>query len=284
MSRMDVPVWMTCQGEAMLGLVSQPEKPSALGVVILVGGSQYRVGSHRQFVLLARSLAHAGFAVLRFDYRGMGDSAGGPRSFEAVDSDIAVAMDALQRACPSVKRVVLWGLCDGASAALLYSGMHADARLAGLCLLNPWVRSEATLARTRIKHYYSGRLMQADFWRSIWHGEYAWRPSLRALWQNLQTWRQSPLAGTDMTFQRRMALALRHFKGAVLLVLSDCDYTAKEFLECALTDADWRGLLQRPGLTRVDVADADHTFSRAAWRCAVEQAVLDWMQALESRA
>lgn len=268
----------------MLGVVSQPKEAQALGVVIVVGGSQYRVGSHRQFLLLARTLANAGFAVLRFDYRGMGDSAGGPRSFEAVDSDIAVAIDALQRTCPSVKRVVLWGLCDGASAALLYSGQQADARLAGLCLLNPWVRSEATLARTRIKHYYSGRLMQADFWRSIWQGQYAWRPSLQALWQNLQAWRQSPLAGPDMSFQRRMALALRHFKGAVLLVLSDCDYTAKEFLECALTDADWRGLLQRPGLTRVDVADADHTFSRAAWRCAVEQAVLDWMQALESRA
>jgi exosortase A-associated hydrolase 1 len=234
-------------------------------------------------LLLARSLADAGFAVLRFDYRGMGDSVGVPRSFEAVDHDIAVAIDTLQRTCPGIKRVVLWGLCDAASAALLYSGQPGDARLAGLCLLNPWVRSEATLARTHIKHYYRGRLMQADFWRSIWRGQYAWRPSLRALWQNLQAWWHSPLAGPEMTFQRRMALALRHFKGEVLLVLSDCDYTAREFLECVLTDVDWRGLLQRPGLTRVDVADADHTFSRAAWRCAVEQAVHDWLLTLNGK-
>ncbi len=267
----------------MLGLVSQPEKPLALGVVVLVGGSQYRVGSHRQFLLLARSLVNAGFAVLRFDYRGMGDSAGAPRSFEAVEADIAVAIDALQRTCSSVKRVVLWGLCDGASAALLYSGQSGDSRLAGLCLLNPWVRSEATLARTHIKHYYRRRLMQAEFWRSIWHGQYAWRRSLRALWQNLRVWQQYSAAGADQTFQWRMAQALRHFKGEVLLLLSERDYTAKEFLERALTDDDWRGLLQRPGLTRIDVADADHTFSRAVWRSVVEQAVLDWLRALQGR-
>lgn len=283
MSCTDVPVWMACEGEAMLGIVSQPDQPRALGVVVLVGGSQYRVGSHRQFLLLARSLANAGFAVLRFDYRGMGDSTGTPRSFEAVDADIAVAINTLQCICPSVKQVVLWGLCDGASAALLYSGQSGDVRLAGLSLLNPWVRSEVTLARTHIKHYYGRRLLQADFWRSIWHGQFAWRRSLLALWQNLQDWRQSFVAGAELTFQRRMAQALRHFKGAVLLVLSECDYTAKEFLECALTDPDWRGLLQRPALTRVDVAGADHTFSRAAWCSVVEQAVLDWLRALEGR-
>ena len=80
------------------------------------------------------------------------------------------------------------------------------------------------------------------------------------------------------------ALALRHFPGRVLLLLSACDYTAKEFLECAQSDPAWRGLLQRPTLQRVDVADADHTFSKAIWRAAAEQAVLDWMRRLEGSA
>ena len=280
----ELPLWMLCQGEPLLAIVSQPDVPGTLGMVIVVGGPQYRVGSHRQFVLLARFLAQAGVPVLRFDCRGMGDSPGKSRSFEALDGDIGCAVDNLQKVCPTVQRVVLWGLCDGASAALLYSGQANDGRLAGLCLLNPWVRSEGTLARTRIKHYYAGRLMQADFWRKLWRGKYAWRQSARGVWHALQSWHQDPQpAGSEMPFQQRMALALRQFRGQVMLVLSDCDYTAKEFLECALTEPDWRGLLQRPGLTRVDVAQADHTFSRALWRCTVEQAVLDWMLALESR-
>ena len=284
MNLTEVPVWMTCQGDSLLGILSRPDSASALGMVIVVGGPQYRVGSHRQFLLLARFLARAGFAVFRFDCRGMGDSQGVASGFESIGDDIAVAIDTLQQACPAVKQVVLWGLCDGASAALLYSGQRDDARLVGLCLLNPWVRSEGTLARTRIKHYYGARLMQADLWHSIWSGKFAWRTSIQGLWNNLQRWHQeSAFAHTEMTFQRHMALALRRFKGQVMLVLSDCDYTAKEFLECALTDAHWRGLLERPGLTRVDVADADHTFSKAVWRCLVEQAVLEWMTALEQR-
>ena len=48
----------------------------------MVGGPQYRVGSHRQFTLMARAFAAAGYPVLRFDYRGIGDSEGESRGFE----------------------------------------------------------------------------------------------------------------------------------------------------------------------------------------------------------
>ena len=54
-----------CAGERLLGIVTRPQQAATTGVVIVVGGPQYRVGSHRQFVLLARDLAEAGYAVLR---------------------------------------------------------------------------------------------------------------------------------------------------------------------------------------------------------------------------
>lgn len=276
---------MPCAGDSLVGVISQPEQPGALGLVMVVGGAQYRAGSHRQFVLLARCLASAGFPVLRFDHRGLGDSSGERQPFDDIDDDIGVALETLQHQCPSVQRVVLWGLCDGASAALLYSGQRTDARLAGLCLLNPWVRSDNTLARTRIKHYYAGRLLESSFWQRLWQGQYEWRPSLKGLWQNLQAMRVQPPSSTpEPPFQHRMALALRQFPGQVLLLLSARDYTAKEFVECAQSDPAWKGLLQRPQLQRVDVADADHTFSRALWRAAAEQAILDWMRQLQMQA
>ncbi|MEO6566032.1 MAG: alpha/beta fold hydrolase, partial [Casimicrobiaceae bacterium] len=81
--------------------------------MIVVGGPQYRVGSHRQFALLARALARVGIPALRFDYRGMGDSEGDRRSFDEIDADIAAAIDTLCREA-HLARVVLWGLCDGA--------------------------------------------------------------------------------------------------------------------------------------------------------------------------
>lgn len=281
----ELPVVMPCAGESLLGIVAQPAEPTPLGVVMGVGGPQYRVGSHRQFVLLARRLAAAGFAVMRFDYRGMGDSSGERRSFDEAHDDIAMAIDTLQRTCPSVQRVVLWGLCDGASAALLFSGQHPDARLAGLCLLNPWVRSDATLARTHIKHYYTSRLFERDFWKRWWTGQYQWRPSLAGLLQSLLKMRSGALPlQAEPQFPQRMAQAMRHFPGPVLMLLSARDFTAKEFLECARTDPAWRGLLQRPQVQQVEVPEADHTFSRASWRANAEDAVLDWLQRLQTAA
>ncbi len=136
-----------CAGDRLTGVLHRPARAAALGVVIVVGGPQYRIGAHRQYVLLARRLCAEGIPAFRFDTRGMGDSDGAFQGFEAIDQDIAAAIDAFQAAEAGLERVVLWGLCDGASAAAFYG--HQDPRVAGLILVNPWVRSEATQAEAR---------------------------------------------------------------------------------------------------------------------------------------
>ena len=104
----ETPVCFDCAGESLIGIVAEATRPAPVGVVIVVGGPQYRVGSHRQFVLLARSLAAAGWSVLRFDHRGIGDSEGEPRSFEAIDADIAAAIDAMHRFLPGLRNLPRW--------------------------------------------------------------------------------------------------------------------------------------------------------------------------------
>ncbi|MFY7949699.1 MAG: hydrolase 1, exosortase A system-associated, partial [Gemmatimonas sp.] len=145
----ETPLLFTCQGQRLVGVLGTPQHSDEPGggpgaprpaVLIVVGGPQVRAGSHRQFVELARALAAAGHPVLRFDVRGMGDAEGEPRSFEALDDDLAAAIDALVRACPQAPGVLLWGLCDGASASLLYLRRRPDPRVKGLALANPWVR------------------------------------------------------------------------------------------------------------------------------------------------
>lgn len=254
---------------------------AACGVLLVVGGPQYRVGSHRQFLLLARRLAAEGYPVMRFDYRGMGDAGGAMRSFEEVSEDIAAAIDTFRQHCPAVRRIVLWGLCDAASAALLYVHARADARLAGLVVLNPWVRSEASLAQTHIKHYYGQRLLEAQFWRKLLSGRLAVLKSLRDLLRTALTARRGASNDTpSLSFQDRMAAGWRQFTGPVLLILSGQDYTAKEFLEFVSRHPDWAGLTEAANVRRVDVADADHTFSCAAWRTQVEDATLEWLDRL----
>ena len=119
MNYTEEPALFACEGDTLLGVLARPELPAQTGVVVIVGGPQYRAGSHRQFVLLSRALGAAGYPVLRFDYRGMGDSTGAQRDFEAVSADIAAAIGALQQRVPAVRQVALWGLCDGASIAKL---------------------------------------------------------------------------------------------------------------------------------------------------------------------
>jgi uncharacterized protein len=278
-----------CQGEHLLGIVSLPSPAKSAdlsvrdtGLVVVVGGPQYRVGSHRQFLLLGRAVASAGFPVLRFDVRGMGDSTGKLHTFEHIAPDIGAAIDALQKQAPQVKRVALWGLCDGASAALLYCGDTKDVRVRGLFLLNPWVRSEATLARTHLKHYYVDRLRQKAFWRKLLSGKVA-STALIELWQKTRKMRSTesaPEQYTAMTpFPERMAQsAISLGSRRIMLVLSGNDFTAKEFCELAQTDRQWASWLDDLGANRHDLPKADHTFSNSTDSSHVQSITISWLQ------
>jgi exosortase A-associated hydrolase 1 len=271
-------VLFDCEGEQLVGILSLPAQPAGRGVLIVVGGPQYRAGSHRQFTLLARRLAAAGVPCMRFDHRGMGDSSGTPRTFEAVQADLRCALDAFFARVPALREAVLWGLCDAASAALLF-GVQ-DSRVKGLALLNPWVRSEATYAQAQVRHYYRERLLSPELWGKLLRGQFDWRGSAASLARTLR----SALRGVPaqpgpaaLPFPARMAAGLGSFAGATLLVISGNDLTAREFTDLAACDPAWQAAIAQARLTRIELPDADHTFSRAAWQDEVERATLAWL-------
>ena len=269
----------TCDGDPLVGVVSAVEGAPAVGVLIIVGGPQCRSGSHRHFRLLASRLSADGVPVMRFDHRGIGDSCGTAQGFESIEPDIGAAIGEFLSQCPTVRKVVLWGLCDGASAALLYCQSIRDERVAGLVLLNPWVRSEQSLAKTHMRHYYGQRIGERAFWKKLLSGDVAVRKSIRHFVADaLRAASMRSAAPNRLPFENRMAEGLRGFGGPVLLILSGRDLTAKEFDDYCANTAPWSELINSGKISRFLVRDADHTFSSAAWRKNVEDLTLVWLK------
>jgi len=273
-----------CAGEMLPGILHAGAAGARRGVLLIVGGPQYRVGSHRQFVLLARQLAASGIPVLRFDCRGMGDAPGALADFAALDDDIAAAIDAFRAHRPEVEEIVLWGLCDAASAAAFYA--WRDDRVAGMVLLNPWVRTEAGEARAYLRHYYLRRLASGAFWRKLIGGGLAWGASLRDLAGRVARARSvdADARAVDgmaaLPLPERMAAGLERFAGPVLCILSGNDLTAAEFRDTVAGSLRWRAVMEQDRVERVEMDRADHTFSRRQWRDQVARETGNWVQAL----
>lgn len=280
----EIPVVFDCEGSRLVGIIAQPERPAETGVVIVVGGPQYRAGSHRQFTLLARQLAGQGIASIRFDYRGMGDSEGDIRYFEAIDADIRAAIDNLITHMPQTKHVALWGLCDAASAALYYG--HTDPRVKGLVLLNPWVHTEAGAARSRIKHYYLVRLFSKAFWAKFFSGKVKMGASIAELADSARKAREPQTMATAISLDprhgspgyiERMQKSMQKYTGNMMIILSGKDLAAQEFLDLVKNDKQWNILSNRSQVQHAYLSDANHTFSANTWRKKVEELSCRWV-------
>lgn len=275
-----------CSGDDLIGILHHADQASGsrIGVLIIVGGPQYRVGSHRQFVLMARQFAAAGFPVFRFDYRGMGDSTGSPRSFENVDEDIRAAIGVFRSELPAIQGVVVFGLCDAASAALMYCCHHAN--IAGLVLANPWARTDEGAARVMVRHYYLPRLLQRSLWRKIVTRQFEPTEALRgALALIRRAWQsgRGRSKAISQSFTQRMTQGVITFKGPVLLLLSGRDLTAREFQDFCARSPEWTTWLSSERVTPVDLSEADHTFSVVTSLNRASDRVKLWLSALEAQ-
>lgn len=247
-----------CDG-AELG-ASLDEAPGTTGLLIVVGGSQTRVGSHRMFERLAMAVAAAGHPCLRFDRRGVGDSSGEDPGWRDSGPDIAAATAAFRREAPQVKRIVALGLCDGAGALCLHGGA---AGLDQLILVNPWLveASENAPAPAALRRHYRGRLTSLSSWRRLLSGSVSLGAALRGL-------RKAGDKSQDPTSEA-LAAALRESGLTALWILAEGDATAIAAAE-ELGKAHWRGLADR----RTTIPTDSHTFARPGDDAAVERAVL----------
>ncbi|MDB5816050.1 MAG: hypothetical protein JWN23_3167 [Rhodocyclales bacterium] len=244
---------------------------SGMGVIMLTGGMQIRAGSHRQYLSLARTLAAEGHAVLRLDFPGFGDSPGTPRHYADNADVIAAAIAELQSRKLGLRGFVLWGLCDGASAAALHA--CADERVMSVLMVNPWLDDIGE--HVGLSGYYHRRLTTPQFWCSLLRGEVGVMSGVagfvRHLWHRLfasveeggQTTAAQNSSESDASV-RDIWSALEGLSGRVTVVTGDADRTGQAFLAM---------LARRPevqkGVVQLSVSHADHTFSTPQWHAAL---------------
>ena len=255
---------LDCEGATLGATLDGAE--GDVGLLLVIGGSQTRIGSHRMYERLAKALAEQGFPCLRFDRRGTGDSSDEDPGFRGSAPDITAAEAALLAHYPALSRLHALGLCDGASAIALFGD---EAGLDGLVLVNPWLVEAASgePPPAAIRRHYRDRLLSLRGWKDIVSGAISYRKLLRGISKIV---RRSP-----SSLAQDVAAALQHHSVPAQVILCRGDATAiaadAEFKTAAL-----RGLAAEP--LRID--SDSHTFARPGDEEKLLAAVLEALRRL----
>jgi len=138
----------------LFGALHQPQRlrPRSTAVLLCNPFGEEASRAHRTYRVLATQLERAGYAALRFDYSGTGDSVGdsGAATVDAWVGDVASAAERL-RTASGVARVTIVGLRFGATLAMLASA-RGEPRPRHLVLWDPVVEGVAYLRELVAQH------------------------------------------------------------------------------------------------------------------------------------
>ena len=186
--------------DGLVGVISLPEHrhPAQRAALVLTNiGANHRVGTHQLYVKLARSMAAAGFTVLRFDKSGIGYSKPNENGKEndvyakSGVADMQSAMHFLRHRYDSAS-FIAGGLCSGAYFCYLTALSEPDIK--GLILMNQlvyhWNEGDSLEVRKKesIKstHFYVKAIRNAHTWKRLLKGQIQFRQILIKLSQRVQ--------------------------------------------------------------------------------------------------
>ena len=218
-----------CHGETLAGALDMAE--ASTGLLIVTGGNELRCGPYGSQAELADKISTAGFPVLRFDRRGVGDSSGENLEFTASGPDIAAALTAFRAQLPRLKRIIAFGNCDAASALMLNGGAGCDV----LVLANPWTfepeiepesetDDQPQMTPGAIRSHYLRRLADPRALLRLLTGKVKLGQMAGSLIDAVK------LAPPPSTLAQDMAAGLAQFAGPVTILIAENDRTGQVFL------------------------------------------------------
>lgn len=143
----ETPFFFPSGGQRLFGIFHEPagDGRNDLGWVFCHPFAEEKLWAHRVYVNMAREFARQGMSVLRFDYRGYGDSDGlfEQSTLAGQVADIQAAIDVLRDREPQLRHIGLLGLRYGATLALLAGAENQS--VDHLILWDPVVSTEQYL-------------------------------------------------------------------------------------------------------------------------------------------
>jgi uncharacterized protein len=150
----------------LLGMLHVPQRLRSRSAAILLCNpfGEEAARAHRTFRVMATQLERAGYAVMRFDYGGTGDSTGESDDVSIAGwiADVGAAAEHLQ-AASGAKRLVAIGLRLGATLAALATS-RGDLRLRHLVMWDPIVDGAAYLRDLAVAHRAYMRSEMSTYW------------------------------------------------------------------------------------------------------------------------
>jgi uncharacterized protein len=253
----------------LTAMLHQPFSRPRAAILMLPGGSDYRIGSHRSYVRLALALAEGGYAVMRMDAVGMGDSSGRHAGFEALGPEIASGIEILRQALPVGTKIFLWGQCDGATAILL--GLGRNFEVDGTILCNPWVRTAQTSAAQVVRHHYRHRFANGASWRKLLSGQTNIWASLKSLLNAVRIMAGTPAAGAN--YLDDIISTLRFGRWPCLIMIGSEDAGGQEFLLLSQ-----RHKLSGSTTEQSVIMGGNHSFSRPDQRQQLLTTARNWLE------
>lgn len=280
-------------GGRLYGMLCEPLGPRS-GATVLILGTAYdrHSGWGRASVIMARDLAAAGVASLRFDGANIGDSPpvpGVPDQVLYQDSqidDVRAALDFLARR--DLTPVVVSGRCSG--GYLTFKSAVADQRVSGAIAVNPFVFhwqqgrdiDESLRYMPRSLDVYREKMFQPETFRRLLQGRVDVKRAIanmgRAFWRRVARkatpiFQMLPGSGGEYAEVRKSFQSLAERKMPLYLLYSENDVGFEHFAEHF--GPKGQGLRRYPNVRLSIVPEADHNFTPAPARRAYLNALID---------
>jgi exosortase A-associated hydrolase 1 len=260
-----------CDGSALAATLD--EGTASVGLLIISGGNEIRIGAHGGMAKLAQDISAKGFPVFRFDRRGIGDSEGENAGFTGSAEDLTAATLGFRTACADIKDIVAFGNCDAAAALML----HLPADVASTVLANPWVIEpiDELPPAAAIKARYIEKLKDPRALLRLISGGVNIAKLIRGLRRAAQPAQAAALAD-------KVAAGMTAFHGPIHIILAAGDATALAFADA------WQGVSfaparERPNITVQTIDSASHSFASDSDYDALKHAVLNALQTQRGR-